>query len=55
MCLKLSIAITGRSSGFLPKWCSGWVNLSPSAVRKLIEPVAITKHINYSERSLKLT
>ena len=35
ICLKLSMASTGRSFTVLPKWWSGWVNFEPSAVRKL--------------------
>lgn len=35
MCLNESMAMTGRSSSDLPKWCSGCANRLPSAVRKL--------------------
>ena len=38
MCLKLSMASTGKSLAVFPKWYSGWVNLVPSAVRKLTLP-----------------
>lgn len=31
-----SIAINGKSLWLFPKWCSGWANRLPSAVRKLI-------------------
>lgn len=31
---KLSIASTGRSLADFPRWCRGWVNLMPSAVKK---------------------
>ncbi len=35
MCLKLSMAIKGKSSLDLPKWWRGCANLIPSAIRKL--------------------
>lgn len=38
MCLKLSIANTGKSLSDLPRWCRGWENFLPSAVRKLMPP-----------------
>lgn len=37
MCLKLSMAINGKSCSLLPKWCSGCANFLPSAVKKLID------------------
>jgi hypothetical protein len=41
MCLKLSIAKTGKSLAVFPKWCKGWENFDPSAVRKFILPEKI--------------
>ena len=35
ICLKESMARTGRSFVDLPRWLSGWANLKPSAWRKL--------------------
>ncbi|KYN39874.1 hypothetical protein ALC56_05642 [Trachymyrmex septentrionalis] len=32
MCLKLSIAINGKSAVLFPKWCSGCANFRPSAI-----------------------
>ena len=37
MCRKLSMARIGRSLIPLPRCCSGWENLRPSAVRKFTE------------------
>ena len=34
MCLKLSIAMSGKSSFDFPRWWSGCANFSPSAIKK---------------------
>jgi hypothetical protein len=36
MCLKLSMAMRGKSFSFFPRWCRGWANFLPSAVKKFM-------------------
>ena len=43
MCLKLSMANTGRSFVCLPMWCSGCANWIPSAVKNVTDSKP-TKH-----------
>ena len=43
ICLKLSIANSGRSAGVFPRWCNGCVNFVPSAVRKFMLPTKENK------------
>ena len=38
MCLKLSMASTGRSCLLLPRWCRGCAKVTPFAVTVLMVP-----------------
>jgi len=47
MCLKLSMANSGRSATVLPMWWSGCVNLTPSAVSAVTTPSHKASNITY--------